>query len=478
MPSASGRGRLATLVAAACLLTAFGLAADARAAGPFELGILDDALLRSTDAGVQSEWLGRASEDGSDVVLSVVAWSAVAPAKLSPGFDPSEPSDPAYDWGTIDSFVRRASDLGLEPILTVTGAPAWAEGRNRPASAAPGTWKPDPGHLREFAIALARRYSGNFTDPAEPLRMLPQVRNYQAWTEPNLPSHLSPQWVGRKAKSPTVYRRLLNGFYAGVKSVSKQNRVIGAGASPYGDDPGGARVRPLRFWRDVFCLRGRVPLEPVSCPDKPTLDVFAHHPINTSGPPQQSAIHPDDVSTPDLGSLQRVLDAAERANTVKPGGQRPLWVTEFWWASDPPASRKVGVAPGKQARYIAESLHLFWKAGAQLAINLRIRDAGKGSPEFGTGLYFKDGSPKPSVRAFRFPFVAERIGGGTIVKIWGKAPSPGRVVLELRTAQGWRRAGTIAAGSSGIFSGRIRVKPKATLRALAGGESSLPFKAG
>ena len=29
-------------------------------------------------------------------------------------------------------------------MITVFGAPAWAEGKNRPSSAPLGTWKPDP----------------------------------------------------------------------------------------------------------------------------------------------------------------------------------------------------------------------------------------------------------------------------------------------------------------------------------------------
>ena len=188
------------------------------------------------------------------------------------------------------------------------------------------------------------------------------MRNFQGWTEPNLPEHLNPQYKGKRAVSPEIYRRLLNGFYDGVKAVSKSNRVITAGTAPYGDDPGGERVRPLRFWRDALCVG------PGKCKPKPRFDMLAHHPINTSGPPRQSAINRDDISTSDLPALQRVLR--------RPGGSRPLWVTEFWWSSKPPSNS--GYKPAVQARYIAESLYLFWKAGAEVAINLKIRDGDSG----------------------------------------------------------------------------------------------------
>ena len=352
------------------------LSSEAMAKQPLRLGIFD-GLLRSADAGERDQWFDRVAGEDSDLVLSVITWAAVAPADPPVGFDPADPADPAYNWGTVDDFVRDAKARDLDVILTVTSAPRWAEGKHRPRGADPGTWKPDAGELRAFAHAVAARYSGSFVDPAAPAAgPLPRVRDFQAWTEPNLPNHLAPQWQGKKARSPEIYRKLLNGFYAGVKSVSKSNRVITAGTAPYGDDPGGPRMRPLRFWRDVFCLRDRRKLKPTRCPAKAEFDVLAHHPINTSGPPRQSAINPDDVSSPDLGSLERTLRRAVAAGTVRPGGRKPLWVTEFWWESKPPAKR--GWSPRKQARFIAESLYLFWKGGASAAVNLRIRDGGKG----------------------------------------------------------------------------------------------------
>ena len=447
------------------------MAASAEANRPLRLGIFD-GLFRSTDGGERARWLDQAGADRSELALSIVDWSAVAPVDLGAGFSPTDPADPAYDWGTIDAFVRDTAVRKLEPILSVTRAPEWAEGKRRPAGVDPGTWKPDPGGLRDFAQALATRYSGGFI-PSGTGEALPKVRYFQAWTEPNLPDHLAPQWRGRTPKSPAIFRSLLNGFYAGVKSVSKSNRVITAGTSPYGDEPGGLRMRPLRFWREVLCLRDRRTLRPTPCPTKPKFDVLAHHPINTSGPPQQSAIDPDDVSSPDLGSLQRTLHKAERVNHVLPAGKRPLWVTEFWWESDPPSKR--GVNPQTQARYIAESLYLFWKAGAEVAVNLRIRDGSRGEGEAGTGLYYLNGEPKPSAQAFRFPFVADRAGPGKLT-LWGKAPAAGKVIVERKRGKEWQPATTLRAGKNRIFLGKMAQRGKAELRARVEGERSLVWK--
>ena len=167
------------------------------------------------------------------------------------------------------------------------------------------------------------------------------------------------------------------------------------------------------------CASGATPSAPApgKCKPKPRFDVLAHHPINTSGPPRQSAINRDDISTPDLPALQRVLRRA-------PGGPRPLWVTEFWWSSKPPS--KFGYKPAVQARYIAESLYLFWKAGAEVAINLKIRDGDSSSELPGTGLYYLNGKPKPAARAFSFPFVADGGKGKAAGLGQGAGRGPGR----------------------------------------------------
>ena len=78
--------------------------------------------------------------------------------------------------------------------------------------------------------------------------MLPRVKYWQGWNEPNLSLYLTPQWTRRSGKltatSPDVYRSLLNAFYSGVKAVSKTNFVITAGTSPFGDPPAASASRP------------------------------------------------------------------------------------------------------------------------------------------------------------------------------------------------------------------------------------------
>ncbi len=308
-----------------------------------------------------------------------------------------------------------AQARGLEVLLTFYFAPNYAEGENKPGNAPAGTWKPKPGAVEDFAFALASRY--------------PTVDYIQAWNEPTLDVYLTPQYQGKKAKSPGVYKDLLNAAYEGVKDAGDA-QVVTAGAAPYGEPPGGDRMRPIAFWRKVFCLKGRQQLEPGNCGAEPKLDVFAHHPINTSGGPHRSALHPDDASTPDLKNVVRVLRKAEqheqrRRRPPSRVGDRAV-VGERSARPFRGRAAEPSTPAGSQ-----EALYLLWKQGARVVINLQIRDAQFDSDNpFGedvTGIFRFSGQRKPAFAAWRFPFVAH---GGKSVRAWGKAPATGEMLIE------------------------------------------------
>ncbi len=254
-------------------------------------------------ASTQGRWLDETVRSKSEVALYFVCWGCVTPTKPA---DPRNPADPAYDFTDTDAAVRNATSRGLDVVLTVTHVPEWAEGPNKPRSALAGTWKPDPGAFGDFAAALARRYSGTFATAGGPL---PAVTYFEAWSEPNLTHLLSPQFKGKKPVGVERYRKMLNAFYEGVHAVNPQARVVAPGLAPYGDDPPNSdRTRPLLFLRKLLCLKdqGRR-LAAAKCPDPAHFDILSHHPINLSGGPHTGAVHPDDVSTPDVKRMVRAL---------------------------------------------------------------------------------------------------------------------------------------------------------------------------
>lgn len=385
MSRATGlRGGVAAALATLLAVLGFASAADSK---PLQIGFAD-TLFSSGDAGTRATWFGKAKRARADIVRIDISWRQVAP-----GIEPLDPTNPAaYNWGPVPAAVAQAKARGLDVMLAVSGAPSWAEGPNRAGYAPPGTWRPDAEKFGEFARALARQFQG-------------QVRRYQAWVEPNIYTFLNPQYEGKRLVGPDIYRRMLNRFYAGVNAVQPKAMVISGGTAPYGDPRGGRRTRPLAFLRDLLCLKDRRKLKPTKCPNKARLDALAHHPINTSGGPRRSALHPDDVATPDLKHVVRTLRKAERTKRVKPGGRRQVWVTEFWWETKPP-DKCTGVPLKRQARWIRQALKSFKRQGASVAINFQIRDtpyrdSDCGRATFQSGAFFANGNRKPSFRAFR-----------------------------------------------------------------------------
>lgn len=469
-----------TALALALVGLALGAGATGAPAAPrgLELGVTDPALT-GTDVGLREEWMSRAASARANIAMLGVDWSRVAPVRRPTGFDAADPADPAYRWEALDGAVRSAVEHGVQPLLNIDVAPAWAEGPNRPSlTVAPaGTWLPQPAELGSFAWAIAARYSGRFVDPANPgAGALPQVRYFQIWAEENLSVHLNPLWEGNKLVAPRHYREMLDAAYAGIHAADPGARVVVGGLSPYGDAfAGGSRVPPVWFWRSLLCLRG-AKLRPVGCPEPARFDIAAHNPINVLGP-SASAFSPLDVSTPDIGRLTPIIRKAVATGRALPAGPKPFWATEIWWDSSPPDPE--GVPLARHARFVAESLYELWKQGVGAVFWWYLRDQAPGPAGFGatqqSGLFYRDGLPKPAYRAFRFPFVAIRDKNGRVL-LWGKAPSPGPLAVERRTRHGWAPLARPVAGPARIFVTRVNVPGRFRARARQGRETSPPWR--
>lgn len=417
-------------------------------------------------------------------VRVIVSWRGIAPIKPN---HPTDPADPRYHWGGTDGQVIAAAKRGLGVLMTVNRAPNWAEGAGSSHAIFDGTWEPDASAFGDFARALARRYSGSFK-PAGAPRALPRVRHFEVWNEPNLTTYLAPQWQrvhGKlKPKSPNMYKQLTNHFYAGVNSVHKSNRVIAPVTSPYGDPRGGPypftapRMRPVYFLRKFLCLkRHHHKFRRKRHCQAPKFDIASHHPADrvTSHGPTYHAKNPDDAGPGDLGKIKRTVRAAERLGTVRPRHEhRPIWATEFWWASNPPNPK--GVSLAQQARRVEQSLHVFWQAGASVAIYLPLQDVQGVRLNNGLGLLSGNGTPKPSYQAFRFPFVAKHKHRRSIV--WGKAPTAGKVKIQRSKGHGrWKTVKRLKRVRKGaIFTAHFRTRGKPQLRAAIRHQTSLPWK--
>ncbi len=457
-------------------------------------GVSEGTLTLNEAAGVRGLAMSRIRETGASVVRIPVDWRSIVAEDPPSGFDADDPASPDYRFATIDAAVLSAVSAGLEPLLVVSHAPAFAEASPRWPYAYPGSWVPNPTALEEFATALARRYDGSFPDPQAPGGVLPRVRLFQAWNEPNLTRYLEPQWVVEEghwiAFSPLLYREMLNGFYSGVESVAPGDVVVAAGIAPNGDPEGVGRMQPVRFLRELLCLgvRGRAGTEGfrAACPDPPHFDVLAFHPLSV-GDPDLPAASSLDVSIADAAKITGLLRQAEHRHTALPDTAKPVWVTELNWESAPQTAD--GVPARLQAAWISRALHRLWVAGVSLVAWQFLVDPYPGvraeTPTGGTieyprpaGLYSaglggdpESAKPKQFLRGFSFPFDPLRVDSRQ-VRVWALLRRPRQSVLlqrERGAGGGWRTIARLRAGADGVLNVLVPLRGAARVRLRSGG---------
>ncbi len=466
------------LAASAAIVLLMAAAATARAAG-FSMGFSVVPVSGTGIGNAPEPWVSHAVAEGSQVVRLAVRWYDVAPRTRSAGFVASNPSSLGYNWAPTDAAVRAYSAARLRVVILVLRAPPWAEGPGRPAGKPfDGTWKPNPSDLGQFATAIATRYSGQFPDPLRPGRFLPRVTYWQGWNEPNLSHYLTPQWIktpkGFVAASPDVYRPMANAFYAAVKAVSSANIVVNAGTAPWGDAIGGLGMHPIYFYRHLFCLTAKLTPLP-SCPGKILFDVADHHAYDPVQP-THAAISPDDATIPDLYKVAKVVKAGVRFGRILPLANKPLWVGEFSWDTNPPDPH--GVSLATQAAWLEQALYLLWRQGVSTALWFVIADeppVPSYSETYQAGTFFLNGQVKPSAIAFRFPLVTSRPDHSHVF-VWGRAPSTGTVTVQRAgVGRSWKVVRAITVHQDGVFTTTLRLRGRVALRAQVNGLTSLTW---
>lgn len=98
---------------------------------------------------------------------------------------------------------------------------------------------------------------------------------------------------------------------------------------------------------------------------------------------------------------------------------------------------------------------------------------------FQSGTYTRGGEPKPAAQAFRFPFVAvpapRRKGH---VRLWGRTPYAGWLVLERRAGTQWVPAARFGVRARSVFDRTVRGWRGQLYRARLGAETSLTWRVG
>jgi hypothetical protein len=453
--------------------------APPRADAYFGIGLQDQAIGQPGSTAGAPDPYGTMRTVAAATVRISLFWSRVAPSGSvkPPGFNPSQPADPHYDWTTVDAAVRAAAQNHRQVLLNLYSAPRWAEGPHRPASAnvLAGAWDPDPAEFKAFARAAAERYSGGFADPLHPGGHLPRVKNWEIWNEENLPWYLAaPHLIDE-------YRALLNAGYTAITGIHSDNTIVMGGLAPV-SFLAPLSVSPLKFAAELMCLRrvGTRFVRAGGCAQRARFDVFAIHPYSLAATPTKHAYRYDDVLVGDMSKITTVVHAADTLHTITPQVRHRIWVTEYGWYTNPP-NGVVGDSQPTAARYVAYSMYEMWRAGVSLVSWYTLQDYpaadnNQTTVTPGAGLETSSGRPKLMLQAFAFPVVAAVTAGRGFV--WGRAPVTHavRVVVQRSVNHRWVRLVTVRTGADGVFRVRFSATGVGRYRAaVSGGPVSLTY---
>jgi hypothetical protein len=308
-----------------------------------------------------------------------LSWGAYV-AKTKPE-QPADPADPAYNWDQYDTLVQNAKKHKIQVMFTIYGTPRWANGGKKP-NRAPTRMI----YLRQFAYAAAKRYSGNF-ERADGT-VLPSVRKWMAWNEPNNPVFLRPQWtrVGKRnipiaAKN---YAQMCTAVWQGIHATHLKETVACGATDPHGNNKARSSrpsIAPLTFLSALkrYGLRH--------------FDVYAHHPYY--GSPSESPTTPPKAKTAvTLGNINVLITLLTRLY-----GNKQLWITEYGYQTKPPDPH-FGVSWTKQAQYLTKA-YAVARRNPRISMMLwfLLRDEGRLSG-WQSGLMTVGGRHKPAFNAF------------------------------------------------------------------------------
>jgi Glycosyl hydrolase catalytic core len=352
-------------------------------------GIFDDAQIHYGDP---DEVFPMLRQLRSQMLRINMQWGGTNGVAKRRPVNPTNPNDPAYNWSVYDRTVNYAQQYGQQVVFAIMGTPPWA---NRAAglNVAPT----NPLDLQRFAAAAARRYSGTFE--AEDGRILPAVRWWLAWNEPNTPVFLRPQFRRVRGRyviqSAINYAKICNAIVKGI-SVSRVGAAkVGCGVTaPRGNNnPNTSRasVSPLAFLRAMHRAGAT------------GFDAYAHHPYygkpsETPSTPPPRGSRGQDATAVTLGNINTLVSEVTRL-----WGRKRIWISEYGYQTKPP-DPIFGVSLANQARYLTQAYGIARRhPRIDMFLWFLLRDEKRAFIEEGwqSGLLTDTGRKKPAFAAFQ-----------------------------------------------------------------------------
>lgn len=370
---------------AAAAASVLALASPGHAGGPaMRIGAAEDFVKQKTLVEARAK-MTLARLAGFDTIRITAIW---APGE-------TEPSE--TEALVIENAAAAAGLSGIDVVVAVY---------HRGSRTTPLT-EEDRAEFAQFAAAVASANSS--------------LRHFVIGNEPNLNGFWMPQFnEDGTSASPAGYLPLLAETYDALKAVSPRIVVAGGALSPRGgDNPALARHThsPTRFLRELgaaYRASGRT---------TPIMDQLAIHPYGTnSSQAPRAAVNPR-TTTIAIGDYEKLVALLGEAfdGTAQPGSTLPILYAEYGIESlvpDAKAEHYTGVEP-TTTRPVAEATQgAYYRQAVELAfcqpnvvglLLFHVADE-PGLPQWQSGVYYVDGTPKTSLATVRRAIEESRRG--------------------------------------------------------------------
>jgi hypothetical protein len=342
-------------------------AGTAKALPRMPVGFYDDPSFRWSPTPTVN--LAAAQKANASIIHVLADWSQIAPTKPASALNGN---DPAYQISDLDALLESAAKYDLQVLVTISGAPKWANGDQTPNHPPKNL-----NDLTQFAHMLAARYDGKHAG-------FGVVTRFSIWNEPNLEQFLTPQFSGNTPVSPAAYAKLYLAAYKGIKAGNPRALVAAGETSNRGHNvptPGADSLAPATFARLVSVAAPKLPF-----------DAWATHPYPSAYPlgPAQKVAYPN-VSLSTMAKFGVSLQQWFHRRV-------PIWVTEYGEQTRPEYPHG-GVSYAQQAAHAKLALQI---AAADPSIEMFIwfifRDST--SKTWFSGIEKKSGAHKPAYAAF------------------------------------------------------------------------------
>jgi hypothetical protein len=223
-----------------------------------------------------------------------------------------EPERGQYDWSQTDLYLESAAAQGLLVMVSVVTAPDWSRepGVNLEAHGPPADYQ----DYVNFVVALLERYPG-------------KIHGVEVWNEHNLDR----EWTSVRGLRAADYVEMLRLTYTAIKNIDPGIIVVSGALSPTGLSDG------VRAWDDFVYLDQMIAAGLLNYSD--CIGVH-HNGINVS-PAYRWDATPNDPTARFRGPFDNPHHSWSFRSTLEQyaqkvqiaGGDQPLCITEFGWAS-------------------------------------------------------------------------------------------------------------------------------------------------